>query len=78
LCGYHEHVFVEPSVEIYNLLNFVNYDVPPGVLSSILGTLRSINATPASQRVANRVGVGTGVFALGSPHAFEFSLRLEF
>jgi hypothetical protein len=38
----------------------------------------SINGTTQADRITNRVGLGTGVFALGAPRAIEFGIRLAF
>jgi hypothetical protein len=37
-----------------------------------------VNSTTYADRITNRVGVGTGVFGLGSPRAVEFGLDLNF
>lgn len=74
-----ERVLIAPSVSVYNLFNFANFDLPPGVMSPLLnGSPGSVNGTTAKDRISNRVGVGTGVFGLGSPRVLEFGLRVEF
>jgi hypothetical protein len=84
-----EKVTVEPSVGFYNVFNFSNFDpsVSPmsGVLNgaacSINGTVRHITnaATQAPYDcLSDRVGLGTGVFGLGSPRQIEFNLRITF
>jgi hypothetical protein len=74
-----DHLSVEPSMGVFNTFNFSNYDLPPGLMSPLLaGSPGSINGTDQANRIANRVGVGTGVFSLGSPRVFEFGLRIEF
>ncbi len=73
-----EHLTVAPSVAIYNLFNFSNFDLPSNSLGgSLTGAPDSINGTHRSTR-NDRVGVGTGVFALGSPRVIEFGLKLSF
>ncbi len=72
---------IKPSMSVYNLFNFVNFDptVSPmtGLLTggpcSINGTVRQPDNCPS-----DRVGLGTGVYALGAPRTLEFGLRLLF
>lgn len=74
-----ERIVFEPRIDFFNLLNLTNFDLPPNVLSGLLnGGSGTINGTPNASRVSNRVGVGTGVFALGSPRAIEFGMRISF
>jgi Carboxypeptidase regulatory-like domain len=82
-----ERFAIEPSIGFYNVFNFVNYDLPPGTMTGWLNQgANSINstatgfssATQSVQSDAYRVGVGTGVFGLGSPRVMEFSLKLTF
>lgn len=74
-----ERITFAPSVGVYNLFNFANFDLPNNALSgSLSGAPGSINGTPASSRVTDRVGVGTGVFSLGSPRVVEFGLKISF
>jgi hypothetical protein len=76
---FHDRFTIEPSVSVFNLFNFANFDLPGSTLSgSLTGGPGSVNGTTYSERITNRVGVGTGVFALGAPRAFEFGLRLTF
>lgn len=73
-----ERVTVAPSVGIYNLFNFSNFDLPGNTLTgSLSGAPGSINGTDRPTR-NDRVGVGTGVFALGSPRVLEFGLKINF
>lgn len=74
-----ERFEIEPSCGIYNLFNFTNYDLPPNILTGLLtGTAGSVNGTTPADRVTDRVGLGTGVFALGAPRAIEFGMRIAF
>ncbi len=74
-----ERLTITPSVSIYNLFNFANHDVPPGALNGYLtGGVGFINGTNYNQHDFNRVGLGTGVFALGSPRAMEFGMKINF
>ena len=73
--SFHERVAVKPSVGFYHPFNFANFDLPTSIMSGLLtGTAGTINGTdPAA---TNRVGVGTGVFTLGSPREIEFGLKI--
>jgi hypothetical protein len=74
-----ERVTIKPSVSAYNLLNFVNFDLPTSMMSGLLnGTTGSINGTNYAGHFTNRVGAGTGVFTLGSPRQVEFGLKIVF
>jgi hypothetical protein len=74
-----ERFEVEPKVSFFNLFNFANFDLPPNVIGGLLnGSAGSINGTTQADRITNRVGLGTGVFALGAPRAIEFGIRLAF
>ena len=85
---FHERLTIEPSAGIYNLFNFANFDLPgPNVMGGTLqnapaagqtATTGYVNSTTYADRITNRVGVGTGVFGLGSPRAVEFGLDLNF
>src|SRR5208283_2575763 len=72
----HDHPFtLQPSVGFFNLFNFSNFDLPPNTLTGVLnGSGGSINGTTQATRVSDRVGIGTGVYGLGSPRAIEFGL----
>ena len=66
---------VQPSVGFYNLLNFANFDLPSNTLNGLLtGAAGQINGTDSNGHNITRVGVGTGVFALGAPRQVEFGL----
>jgi hypothetical protein len=74
-----EAVSIEPGVSVYNLFNFANFDGPINPLSGVLdGSPGSINGTSGKQPASNRLGLGTGVFAVGAPRVFEFALRVAF
>lgn len=78
-----EGLVIEPSVAAFNVLNFANFDAPGNTLSGILsGGIGSVNGTTVTDRnrgaAPTRVGVGSGVFGLGSPRVIEFGLRLSF
>jgi hypothetical protein len=70
---------IEPSMGIYNLFNFANFNLLPEVMTGLLnGSAQSLNGTTASNQGSLRVGNGTGVYSLGSPRQLEFGLRLTF
>jgi hypothetical protein len=85
---FHERVGFTPSAGFYNLFNFANFDLPGTTLMN--GQLQNaaapgqvvtpgfVNSTTYAERITDRVGVGTGVFGLGSPRALEFGLDLHF
>jgi hypothetical protein len=70
---------LRPGISIFNLFNFANFDGPAAPFSSILdGTPGSPNGTTNPQPNDLRLGLGSGVNALGSPRVVEFSLKLNF
>jgi hypothetical protein len=74
-----ERFTVQPSVGFYNLLNFSNFDLPSATLNGLLtGAAGQINGTNSNGHNITRVGVGTGVFALGAPRQIEFGLQFSF
>ena len=74
-----ERFTIKPSVGFYNIANFVNFDLPESMMSGLLtGGTGSINGTNYNGHFVNRVGVGTGVYSLGSPRQIEFALKLTF
>ncbi len=76
---FRESFTIQPGVSFFNLFNFSNFDGPANPLSGILsGSVGSINGTPGEQPASNRLGLGSGVFALGSPRVIEFSMKFNF
>lgn len=74
-----ERVTIRPSVAVFNLLNFVNFDLPGNMMSGLLtGTSGAVNGTTYLGHATNRVGAGSGVFTLGSPRQIEFRLKVNF
>jgi hypothetical protein len=74
-----ERFTLKPEVGFFNLPNFVNFDLPTSMMSGLLaGSTGTINGTNYNGHFVNRVGVGTGVYTLGSPREIEFSLKLTF
>src|SRR5450432_319355 len=72
-----ESVMIEPSVSIFNVLNLANFDGSNQHLSGILdGLSGSVNG--AGGHSGDRLGLGTGVFALGAPRAIEFGVKITF
>jgi hypothetical protein len=74
-----ERFTIKPSIGFYNLPNFSNFDLPGSMMSGLLtGGAGSINGTNKAGHFVNRVGVGTGVYTLGSPREMEFGLKVTF
>jgi hypothetical protein len=74
-----EHVALSPGVTFYNVFNFANFDGPAAPFSTILdGTPGSPNGTTNPQPNNLRLGLGSGVNALGAPRQIEFQLKLNF
>lgn len=85
---------IEPNVGIFNIFNFANFNLPPGMISGWLSQTcalcspgaSSINTTHTTIQAGEtgpesntfRVGNGTGVFGLGSPRVIEWGLRFSF
>lgn len=73
-----ERFTIEPSVSIFNLFNFRNWDASSQTLSGALsGQAGSIGTTTPDTRT-NAIGAGTGVFDLGAPRAIEWGLKFTF
>lgn len=74
-----ERLELQPGVSFFNVANFVNFDAPKNTLSGVLsGTPGAVNGTAGEQPASLRVGLGSGVFGVGSPRVLEFNLRLSF
>lgn len=69
-----DSLVIEPTISIFNLFNFANYDALSG---GLYGQPGSVNGTTQELRT-NRIGLGSGVFALGAPRTFEFGMKLSF
>jgi hypothetical protein len=78
-----ERWIFEPSVGVFNVLNFANFNLPPGTMNGWVDLPQgsgSISTTPRNSAAAApfRVGVGTGVYALGAPRVIEWGLKFKF
>jgi len=74
-----DRISIQPNVGFYNVFNFANFDLPVSSLNGVLtGSVGQINGTDPIGHNINRVGLGTGVYALGGPRQVEFGLRLTF
>ena len=85
-----ERVEIQPGVSFFNLMNFANFDPPKNTLSGVLSlagqpglpaqqpVIGTTNGTPGQQPNSLRVGLGSGVFGLGSPRVLEFGLKVSF
>lgn len=72
-----------PNVSFYNIFNFANFDAANNPLSPVLNTFGNtapgaLNSTTYHQRSSDRIGLGSGVYSLGSPRKLEFGLRVSF
>lgn len=80
--GLGEQTVLEPTLNIYNVVNKANFDPPGGFITSPLsgvlgGAPGQANGTIYSDRI-NRYGLGTGVFSQGAPRSLEIGMRLTF
>jgi hypothetical protein len=74
-----DRVELRPGVTFYNVFNFANFDGPAAPFTSVLnGGPGSPNGTTSPQPAALRLGLGSGVNALGAPRVVEFELKLNF
>jgi hypothetical protein len=79
-----ERVELQPGIGFYNLFNFTNFDPPKDTLSGVLSLAGTpaidgtANGTPGRQPASNQVGLGSGVFGLGSPRVIEFTFKVNF
>jgi hypothetical protein len=79
-----ERVELRPGVTIFNVFNFSNFTGPAIPFSPILdGSVGSPNGTTSGLMHGTegnflRLGLGSGVNALGAPRAIEFALKLIF
>jgi hypothetical protein len=85
-----ERVELQPGVSFFNVMNFANFDAPKNTLSGVLSlagqtglpaqtpVAGSVNGTSGQQPNSLRVGLGSGVFGLGSPRVLEFALKISF
>ncbi|HMK22405.1 MAG TPA: TonB-dependent receptor [Terriglobales bacterium] len=80
--GFGESATLQPTLDLYNVVNKANFDPPGGFVTAPLrgvldGSVGSANGTLPSQRI-NRYGLGSGVFSQGVPRALEVGMRLTF
>ena len=74
-----ERVELRPGVTFFNVFNFANFDGAAAPFSTVLdGTAGSPNGTTSPQPNDLRLGLGSGVNALGAPRAIEFEVKLNF
>ena len=79
-----EKVVIQPGVSFFNVMNFVNFDLPKNTLSGVLSTFGTApvpgtaNGTPGEQPDSLRAGLGSGVNGFGAPRVIEFSLKVTF
>lgn len=79
-----ERVAIQPGISFFNVFNFSNFDGPAVPFGNILnGQVGSPNGTTNALEhgaAGNflRLGLGSGVNALGAPRAIEFQLKVSF
>jgi hypothetical protein len=85
-----ERVELQPGVSFFNVMNFANFDAPKNTLSGVLSlagqpglpaqtpVVGTVNGTPGQQPDSLRIGLGSGVFGVGSPRVIEFTMKLNF
>jgi hypothetical protein len=79
-----ERLEVQPGVSFFNLMNFANFDADKNTLSGVLSTagqtpvVGTVNGTSGEQPNSFRVGLGSGVFGLGSQRVLKFALKITF
>ncbi|MGA9391338.1 MAG: carboxypeptidase-like regulatory domain-containing protein [Candidatus Sulfotelmatobacter sp.] len=85
-----ERLELQPGVSFFNVMNFANFDAPKNTLSGVLSlagqpglpaqtpVVGTVNGTSGTQPNSLRLGLGSGVFGLGSPRVMEFSLKFNF
>lgn len=80
---YKDRVEVRPGVTLFNAFNLANFDGVSAPFSTTLNALGNTapgapNSTTNPQPAGLRLGLGSGVFGLGSPRVVEFALKLIF
>jgi hypothetical protein len=74
-----ERFTIEPSIAMFNVFNFANYNLPPNIMNGLLtGSAGAINGTDNVGLQSFRVGNGTGVYSLGSARQIEWGLKVDF
>jgi len=78
-----DRVEVRPGVTVFNAFNLANFDGVSAPFSTTLDPLGTAtagapNSTTNPQPAGLRLGLGSGVFGLGSPRVVEFQLKLIF
>jgi hypothetical protein len=80
---YRDRLEVRPGVTVFNAFNLANFDGVSAPFSTTLDALGTVtpgapNSTTNPQPAGLRLGLGSGVFGLGSPRVVEFSLKAIF
>jgi hypothetical protein len=77
-----EGLVIEPSAAMFNIFNFVNYDLDPTtrLSSQMFGRAGSVNGTTNTlvDRGPERAGQGPGIFSLATARQAEFGLKITF
>lgn len=80
---YKDRVEIRPGVTVFNAFNLANFDGVSAPFSTTLDALGTVtpgapNSTTNPQPAGLRLGLGSGVFGLGSPRVVEFALKVSF
>lgn len=74
-----ERLTFEPQVAFFNLFNKHNYNGPDNIVHATLdGSAGSVNNLTKANRGGDLIGLGSGVFALGTPRSMEFGFKVSF
>ena len=80
---YRDRLEIRPGVTVFNAFNLANFDGVSAPFSSTLNAAGNTapgapNSTTSPQPAGLRLGLGSGVFGLGSPRVVEFALKVSF
>jgi len=73
-----ERVKLEPSLSIFNVLNFANFAISPDTRVNGILSASSPNGSTYSDLDSIRAGLGSGTFSLGAPRQIEYGLKITF
>jgi len=81
-----ERFTIEPSIGVFNIFNFANFDIPGNTQSGFLQftssgatqTPGTIGGTPYNFTRVNRAGLQSGFNALGAMRAMEWGMKFTF
>jgi hypothetical protein len=73
-----ERVKLEPSINIFNLLNFANFAISPDTRVNGILSPSGPNGSTYSDLDSIRAGLGSGTFSQGAPRQLEYGLKITF